>query len=68
MIAGGLAPPFRRIFLVMVSDCLVPGDIMDTLIASYRGFRTLLRLNIDWLRFAVIVMIALYSGSYVMLS
>jgi hypothetical protein len=30
------------------------------------GFRLLLRLNMDWLRFCVIVMIALYSGAYLM--
>ncbi|WP_342075836.1 hypothetical protein [Yoonia sp. SS1-5] len=34
----------------------------------FRGFKTLVRMNMDWLRFAVIVMIALYSSAYVMLS
>ena len=41
---------------------------METLSAGYRGLRTLIRLNIDWLRFAVILMIALHIASYVMLS
>ncbi len=40
---------------------------METLTAGYRGFRTLVRLNIDWLRFAVIIMIALHIAAYVML-
>ena len=40
---------------------------METLAAGYRGFRTLIALNIDWLRFAVIVMIALHIAAYVML-
>ena len=40
---------------------------METLAAGYRGFRTLVRLNIDWLRFAVILMIALNSAAYVIL-
>ncbi|MFG5382396.1 MULTISPECIES: hypothetical protein [unclassified Yoonia] len=41
---------------------------METLTAGYRGLRILIRLNIDWLRFALILTIALYSASYVMLS
>lgn len=40
---------------------------MDTIMQSYKGLKTLLQLNIDWLRFAVIVMICLHIGAYVML-
>jgi len=40
---------------------------MDTLVQGYRGFKTLLQLNIDWLRCALILMIGLHIGAYVML-
>lgn len=41
---------------------------MNTRSSLWIGLRDMFRYNIDWLRFAVILMIALYASSYVMLS
>jgi len=40
---------------------------MEAIVAGCRGLRILIRMNFDWLRFAVMLLIALYASSYVML-
>jgi len=40
---------------------------MQTLVAAYRGLCALLRLHFDWMRFAMIVLVALHIAAYVML-
>ncbi|MFQ1702210.1 hypothetical protein ACJ5NV_16610 [Loktanella agnita] len=46
----------------------VRSHVMKSLATGYRGFLVLVCLNMDWLRFAVILLIALYSGAYLMMS
>lgn len=40
---------------------------METLSAGFRGLKLFLRLNMDWLCFSAVLLIALYSGAYLTL-
>lgn len=41
---------------------------METQVKPLSGFRLLLRMSMDWLCFAVVIMIALYSATFLMLT
>ncbi|WP_296427463.1 hypothetical protein [Yoonia sp.] len=40
---------------------------MENVVSGYRALLLLLRINVDWLVFALALLVALYCGSYVML-